>query len=177
MVLRAAAATETALKTARAPSILHLATHGFFLDAGATATENPLLASGLVLAGANAPRPTGDDGVLTALKASGLELAGTRLVVLSACETGLGAISTGDGVYGLRRALVIAGAETLVMSLWQVDDDATRELMTGYYQALQARRGRSAALHDVQLRLLGGARYAHPYYWASFIAAGDSGPI
>jgi CHAT domain-containing protein len=115
--------------------------------------------------------------VLTALEASGLDLFGTRLVVMSACETGLGKVTNGDGVYGLRRALVIAGTETVVMSLWQVDDLATRDLMAGYYQRLQAGEGRSAALRNVQLALLNNPRYAHPYYWASFVSAGDSSPL
>ena len=176
-VFRGKQATEHALKALHGPSVLHLATHGFFLaDAGGDA-ENPLLRSGLALAGANRLSSDGDDGILTALEASGLDLWGTRLVVLSACETGLGKVTTGDGVYGLRRALVIAGAESLVMSLWQVDDRATRDLMAGYYRRLEAGAGRSAALRDVQLELASKPGYAHPYFWASFIAAGDAGPL
>jgi CHAT domain-containing protein len=179
-VYRGASATETAIKAVHAPSVLHLATHGFFLDdapGDGGPTENPLLRAGLVFAGANKLGSGADDGILTALEASGLDLWGTKLVVMSACETGVGKISNGDGVYGLRRALVIAGAESLVMSLWQVDDDATRDLMSGYYRKLQAGRGRSAALREVQLELQSNPRYAHPYYWASFIPAGDSSPL
>src|SRR5262249_21639315 len=127
-------ATETALKQVHGPKVLHLATHGFFLDdkpaskhdearAGQTpapaGAENPLLRSGLALAGANRLKSGEDDGILTAMEASGLDLWGTELVVLSACETGVGKITNGEGVYGLRRSLVIAGAESLVMSLWQ----------------------------------------------------------
>ena len=145
------------------PKILHLATHGFFLPdeappptadrmrragadrrpaRGSQQYENPLLRSGLALAGANKLSSGDDDGLLTALEASGLDLWGTKLVVLSACETGVGKVTNGDGVYGLRRSLVIAGAESLVMSLWQVDDFATKELMAGYLQ--EARRRQAA---------------------------------
>jgi CHAT domain-containing protein len=129
-VYRGARATETTIKAVHAPAVLHLATHGFFLEdtpSGDGATEDLLLRSGLVFAGANQLGSGTEDGILTALEASGLDLWGTKLVVMSACETGVGKISNGDGVYGLRRALVIAGAESLVMSLWQVDDDATRD--------------------------------------------------
>jgi CHAT domain-containing protein len=171
----------------RGPEILHLATHGFFLpdeeaqaqssSAGVNVRENPLLRSGLVLAGANKLLSGDEDGILTALEASGLDLQGTKLVVLSACETGVGKVTNGDGVYGLRRALVIAGAESLVMSLWQVDDEATKELMVGYYKRLAAGKSRSTALREVQIELMGRDRYRHPYYWASFVAAGDDSPI
>src|SRR5206468_2188882 len=91
---------------------------------------------------------------LTALEASGLDLWGTRLVVLSACETGLGDVQAGEGVYGLRRALVLAGSESQVMSLWQVSDAATRDLMVAYYKRLQAGEGRTEALRQVQLEML-----------------------
>ncbi|MBK7534120.1 MAG: CHAT domain-containing protein [Myxococcales bacterium] len=144
--------------------------------AGAGA-EHPLLRSGLALAGANALQSGQDDGILTALEASGLDLWGTRLVVLSACETGVGKVSNGEGVYGLRRALVIAGAESLVMSLWQVDDSATRDLMTRYYRKLEAGDGRSEALRAAQLQTLARPATSHPYFWAAFQPAGASGPI
>jgi CHAT domain-containing protein len=180
-------ATEGALKAVHGPKILHLATHGFFLpDEPATkvdinappqAYENPLLRSGLAFAGANKLRSGTEDGILTAMEATGLDLWGTKLVVLSACETGAGKITNGDGVYGLRRALVIAGAESLVMSLWQVDDAATKELMTGYYKRLVAGKPRSSALRDVQLEIQGRTEYAHPYFWASFLPAGDNTPL
>jgi CHAT domain-containing protein len=196
-LFRGADATETALKSLHGPKILHLATHGFFLadeplagqrpgappelgtrpSTADEVRENPLLRSGLVLAGANQLRSGDDDGILTAMEASGLDLRGTRLVVLSACETGVGKVTNGDGVYGLRRALVIAGAESLMMSLWPVDDAATRDLMAGYYARLSAGKPRSAALREVQRELQRVPKYAHPYYWASFVAAGDSSPI
>ncbi len=186
-IYRGAQATEGQVKSVHGPKILHLATHGFFLpdepptkaDAGAPPStyENPLLRSGLAFAGANKLSSGSDDGILTAMEATGLDLWGTKLVVLSACETGAGKITNGDGVYGLRRALVIAGAESLVMSLWQVDDVATKELMTGYYKRLKAGKGRSSALRDIQLELQGRTEYAHPYFWASFLPAGDNTPL
>ena len=139
-------ATEAAVKQVAAPTVLHIATHGFFLEDLAlgsasykrgihvggsqltsTRLENPLLRSGLALAGANLHKAGDDDGVLTALEVAGLDLWGTKLVVLSACETGVGEVRSGDGVYGLRRALVLAGSESQVLSLWKVDDDATRD--------------------------------------------------
>jgi CHAT domain-containing protein len=129
------------------------------------------------MAGANQLRSGEDDGILTAMEATGLDLWGTKLVVLSACETGVGKVTNGEGVYGLRRALVIAGAESLMMSLWQVDDLATRDLMAGYYARLAAGAPRSSALRDTQLQIQANPKYAHPYYWASFLSAGDDSPI
>jgi CHAT domain-containing protein len=215
-------ATEAALKSLHRPRILHIATHGFFLpdqpqvalagndqSRGTLDTlgtppprmlqrENPLLRSGLILAGVN-QRTSGpaEDGVLTALEAAGLDLFGTKLVVLSACETGLGDVQNGQGVYGLRRALVLAGSETQIMSLWKVSDDATQALMVAYYKRLQAGEGRTDALRQVQMAMLRGELspakaihsgqretsdagekvttkdYKHPYYWAAFIPSGE----
>ncbi len=134
-VLMGVDATEEAIKAVHAPRLLHLATHGFFLPerpvpevllhatgseptaaerAAILQRENPLLRSGIALAGFNQRKSGIDDGVLTALEVAGLDLYGTRLVVLSACETGVGHASSGEGVYGLRRALSMAGAETQV---------------------------------------------------------------
>jgi CHAT domain-containing protein/Tfp pilus assembly protein PilF len=182
-------ATETALKRVSGPSLLHIATHGFFLQDGpnpvaavaggtrlgkwAAQAENPLLRSGLALAGANQGRSGEDDGVLTALEAGGLNLWGTRLVVLSACDTGVGEVRNGDGVYGLRRALVLAGAESQMMSLWPVSDRSTRDLMAGYYRRLIEGQGRGEALRQAQLEMLRSKSRAHPYYWASFILSGE----
>jgi CHAT domain-containing protein/Tfp pilus assembly protein PilF len=190
-------ATEEALKQISAPKVLHIATHGFFLDdlseprpeetpprsvavqpvVGLAQSRNPLLRSGLALAGANLRKSGKEDGVLTAMEAAALDLWGTRLVVLSACDTGVGEIKTGEGVYGLRRALVIAGAESQVMTLWPVSDEATRDLMISYYRDLQAGRGRSEALRQVQLRMLGDKRRRRPYFWAAFIASGEWAPL
>jgi CHAT domain-containing protein len=131
--------------------------------------------SGLALAGANQRwSGAGQDGILTALEATGLDLWGTRMVVLSACETGVGDARNGEGVYGLRRALVLAGSESQVMSLWQVSDTATRDLMIAYYRRLRSGEGRAEALRKVQLSVLRGQRkQAHPFFWASFIQSGD----
>ncbi len=190
-VLTKGKATEAALKQVKGPRILHMATHGFFLEdqpldldsqadhlAGqdglhAPKGENPLLRSGLALAGANKLRSGRDDGVLTALEVAGLDLTGTELAVLSACETGVGEVQNGEGVYGLRRALVLAGVRTQIASLWKVDDAATKDLMIDYYRRLQAGAGRSQALREAQLTMLKDPARAHPYYWASFIAIGE----
>jgi CHAT domain-containing protein len=133
-----------------------------------------MLRSGLALAGANVRTATdGNEGILTALEASGLNLFGTKLVVLSACNTGVGEVRNGDGVYGLRRALVLAGSETQMMSLWPVSDKGTRALMIDYYTNLKTGMGRKAALRKVQLQMLADAKKRHPFYWASFILSGE----
>lgn len=138
---------------------------------------DPLLRSGLALAGANARQSDNEDGLLTALEASQLDLHGTRLVVLSACETGLGDVRAGDGIYGLRRAFVMAGAETQVMSLWRVDDTVTSNLMLAYYDQLAQGGGRSEAMRDQQLALFARPETAHPYYWAPFIVSGSGAAL
>lgn len=177
-------ATESEVKAIKHPRILHLATHGFFLpdkpsatnqdeDAAAFRTDNPLVRAGLALSGANLLRSGDEDGVLTAFEAAGLDLYGTKLVVLSACETGVGEARSGEGVYGMRRALAMAGAETTVMSLWPVDDAGTRDLMVGYYDRLMAGGGRAESLRQAALALKARPGYEHPFYWASFIVSGD----
>ncbi|HNH82820.1 MAG TPA: CHAT domain-containing protein, partial [Acidobacteriota bacterium] len=134
---------------------------------------NPLLRSCLFFAGANTGGTTSDDdGTMTALEASQLNLWGTKLVVLSACDSGVGDVKNGDGVYGLRRALVLAGSEAQVMSLWPVSDQGTKELMTNFYRRLKAGEGRSQALHNTQLEMLKSKRWKHPFYWAAFIQSG-----
>jgi CHAT domain-containing protein len=193
-VLTGERATEAQLRALQGPRILHLATHGFFLadqpqpvslgpaieprEKLAPVGENPLLRSGLALAGAN-QRSSGelDDGILTAAEVAQLDLVGTQLVVLSACESALGTVDAGEGVYGLRRALVLAGAESQLVSLWKVDDVATQELMTQYYERLLEGEGRAAALRSVQRAMLADPERQHPYYWAAFIPIGDWTPL
>jgi CHAT domain-containing protein len=193
-VLTGQQATKAALKQVEAPRLLHIATHGFFLlDAANDTTEasaksvangtraisasakieNPLLRSGLALAGANLNRDGGEDGILTALEASNLNLWGTKLVTLSACDTGVGEVRNGEGVYGLRRAFFLAGTESMVMSLWPVSDYVTRGLMTDYYTGLKRGLGRGEALRQAQLAMLKRKGRQHPFYWASFIQSGE----
>ena len=185
-------ATEQALKQVKGPFILHVATHGFFLNDEAQAPsdfrllmlhapgptrfgiESKLLRSGLVLAGVKqGTSGQGEDGVVTALEISGLDLHGTQLVVLSACDTGVGDIGNSEGVYGLRRALVIAGSESQVLSLWPVSDMATRDLMVDFYKRLKAGETRSEALRQARLAVMEMPERAHPFYWAAFILSGD----
>ena len=170
-------ATESTLKSLHAPRILHIATHGFFLEDPKAATENPLLRSGLAFAGANRARTNSEDGILTALEATNLDLWGTKLVTLSACDTAIGVVRNGEGVFGLRRAFFLAGAESLVMSLWPVSDLVTRDLMAGYYSGLNQGLGRGVALRRLKLQMLRRAGRSHPYYWASFIHAGEWGSL
>jgi CHAT domain-containing protein/lipopolysaccharide biosynthesis regulator YciM len=192
-------ATESAVKQAKSPRILHIATHGFFLSdreappaetrggfgddslrasdlrfvKWAAKIENPLLRSGLALAGANQGKSGDDDGLLTALEVAGLDLWGTKLVTLSACDTGVGEVKNGEGVQGLRRALVLAGSESQVMSLWPVLDDTAKDLMILYYEALRQGKGRSDGLRQAQLQMLRGKEQRHPFYWAAFIQSGE----
>ncbi len=166
-------ASKATLQQVEAPRMLHIASHGFFLQEAHVNGENPLLRAGLALAGANLPHETHDSGILTALEASSLNLWGTQLVTLSACDTGIGEIRNGEGVYGLRRAFVLAGAEALVMSLWPVSDSIARETMVTYYTGLRAGLGRGDALRQAKLALLKRKVRQHPFYWASFIQSGE----
>jgi CHAT domain-containing protein len=189
----------------QAPGIVHVATHGLFRPQGSEARggrglelttglltptapvsrrAEPLLNSMLLWAGVGVPMSTADGaavvlepaGLATALEVAGMNLWGTQLVVLSACETGRGQVDdVGQGVYGLRRAVIVAGAETLVTSLWKVDDDVTRELMIAYYRKLLAGAGRGEALREASLQVR--RKHPEPRYWAPFIAIGQVGPL
>ena len=198
-------ASETALKALHQPRLLHIATHGFFLNSPPFAHEDdrglkkvvqpsvknniakrpeyafvmeaPLVSSGLALAGANASGTEGDDGILTALEVMAMDLSSAQLVVLSACETGVGEVMNGAGVFGLRRSFFLAGADSMVMSLWPVHDDATCELMLKFYKNLLAGQGRAEALRAAQLDLVHNEKYGHPAYWAAFSFCGDWRPM
>lgn len=200
-VVTGEAATKEAFLRAQAPRFVHAATHGLFARRAAHtpssnvvvppasrglrvltlapppvdsfAPEDALDDSALLFAGAN----TKPDARLTAREAAGLDLAGTELVVLSACETGLGELGGSEGVYGLRRALSVAGAASQVASLWNVNDNATGALMGAYYGELKAGIGRSEALRRAQLGLLRQDKFKHPFYWAAFVPAGDWRPL
>jgi CHAT domain-containing protein/Tfp pilus assembly protein PilF len=176
--------------------VVHIATHGFFLpdpkiDSNGPALghdmiaqgEEPMLRSGLYFAGADRalagqPPPTGlDNGVLTALEAGNLNLAGTELVVLSACDTGQGRVKNGEGVFGLRRALEEAGAQSILMSLWSVPDKETLELMQAFYTRWLSGTEKHEALRQAQLAIREEVKQAHdgkdvPYYWGAFVLVG-----
>jgi CHAT domain-containing protein/Tfp pilus assembly protein PilF len=203
--LAGAEASEAAIKTA-APGkqVLHLATHGFFLggecasgserirgsrglklveepDPAPITGVSPLLLSGLALAGANhrgLAAEGEEDGILTAEEIASLDLSGVEWAVLSACDTGVGEIQAGEGVFGLRRAMQVAGVRTLIMSLWPVDDEATRRWMRAlyrgrlFYQLDSAEAVRGASVSVIEQRREAGES-THPFYWAAFVAAGD----
>ena len=171
-VFAGARATKASLQRVDAPFMLHIAAHGFFLADARSRPDNPLLRSGLAFAGANLPNAK-NGAILTALEASSLNLWGTKLVTLSACDTGIGDVRNGEGVYGLRRAFVLAGTETLVMTLWPVTDAIARETMISYYTELRAGLGRGDALRQSKLALRAKPGHQHPYYWAGFIQSGD----
>ncbi len=183
-------ATEANLKSVKGPSLIHIATHGYFLqDVESTgsafgvnienANNNPLLRSGLMLAGASATvsgkrmpnLESNDNGILTAYEAMNLNLEGTDLIILSACETGLGDIKAGEGVYGLQRAFQVAGADALIMSLWKVDDAATQQLMTTFYSNWVKLGNKQKAFKQAQLQLF--AKYKDPFYWGAFVMMGQ----
>jgi CHAT domain-containing protein len=198
-------ALKEVLQSFKTPRIVHLATHGFFLKdqdmsslqgfrgVGGTDSfmsmdhgffrpsgprvnlENPLLRSGLALAGANRSVPgQGSDGLLTADEVLDLRLRGTEMVVLSACETGLGEVKTGEGVFGLRRAFTQAGARSLVMSMWSVPDEPTKDLMVEFYKnILSGKMDRCQALRRAALKMK--EKYGdNPYYWGAFVFLGQA---
>ncbi len=207
-------ATEKNISQIDSPQILHIATHGYFLDVPEETSRdelrgvtfkykadalpmklnlekmsslnkvsnsnrhftgkkltNPLVYSGLAFAGANNP---GEDGILTALEVLGLDLHGTDLVVLSACETGVGEIRQGEGVYSLQRAFREAGAKSVLATLWKVDDQATQLFMEKFYKRYMSGESAQKAVRDTQLEFLGSKRYSHPFYWSSFVMIGGN---
>ena len=164
-----AGASESVVKHVDSPGLLHLATHGFFIQEGNGI--DPMLRSGLVFSGVkNQQASNNEDGVLTAYEACGLDLDNTRLVVLSACETGTGELMNGEGVYGLQRAFMIAGADNLIMSLWKVDDTATQKLMGHFYTALARSDNVRSAFTEAQRKLRD--EYPEPVYWGAFVLLG-----
>jgi len=181
VVFTGAQATEDTLKKCKSPKVLHIATHGYFLNtekrtdatgfASAATARNPALRSMLFFAGAenalNGQSKGRNDGILTAFEAAVLPLDGTELVVLSACNTGLGKIQNGEGVFGLQRAFRIAGAKSLIMSLWEVEDTATELFMNNFYEHWTSGMSKTAAFHKAQLALK--AKYPQPFYWGSFV--------
>jgi CHAT domain-containing protein len=188
-VLVGARASEEAFKKiSGGKRVIHLATHGYYLEAGCLTVageknvigENPLLQSGLLLAGANlhgkgAREAGGEDGILTALEVSAMNLQGTDLVVLSACQTGLGRVEQGEGVYGLRRAFQMAGARTVVSSLWQVPDMESMRFMKSLYSMnsqTYPELMRKVALKRISEARLRG-RPTHPFTWGAFVATGE----
>ena len=162
-------ARESTLMKIKEPKILHIATHGFFINDNSI--PNPMLKSGIALAGANTSAIKGkSDGIVTALKLSGLDLKGTDLVVLSACQTGVVDINATDSVSGLSKAFIQAGAKDIVMSLWSVNDEATKELMSSFYQKMKENKNYAEALKAAKLKMIEKGR--HPFYWAAFVVSG-----
>jgi CHAT domain-containing protein/tetratricopeptide (TPR) repeat protein len=191
-------AREAELKAVQSPRVLHLATHGFYFPdqefnsvnspaklnqtkrlpyAKKNNWENPMVRCGIALAGANhaleITNTLAEDGLLTALDASLLDLQGTKLVILSACDSGTGEVKIGEGVMSLRRAFLIAGAQTVLASHWNISDKATNQLMTEFMRRWQAGESRAAAWREAQLSLLHSKDFSNPYFWAAFTLTGQ----
>jgi CHAT domain-containing protein len=164
-------AKEDNLLKIKNPKILHIATHGFFIND--SSIPNPMLKSGIALSGANASAILGkSDGIVTSLKLSGLNLKGTQLVVLSACQTGVVDINSTNSVSGLNKAFIQAGAKNIVMSLWSVADKQTVELMSEFYRKINHTQNYAQALRDAKLQMI--QKGLHPFYWGAFILSGVS---
>lgn len=169
-VLLSKDASEDNVKKTKSPGVMHMATHGFFMPDLDNIKTNPLVKSGIMLA--EISENSNEDGILTAYEAMELDLEGTNLVVLSACETGLGEQRNGEGVYGLQRALMVAGAQSIIMSLWKVDDEATKDLMTAFYQKWVNGRDKTASFKEAQLEVK--MKYPNPIYWGGFVMVGKN---
>ncbi len=188
------------VKSIRSPRVAHFATHGYFMPdeerkprdpfahgsslplktQPSSEKSNPLLRSGIVMAGANQPDANpADDGYLTALEVLQLDWEGTELVVVSACESGRGLVKRGEGMYGLKRAFAVAGARSSLLSLWKVDDKATAAFMQSFYQRLKDGKGKGDALAETQQEFRNShiPAWRHPYFWAAFQLSGDWGPV
>ena len=181
-------ASEEQIKQLDNPKVFHIATHGFFTPAEemneserlvqseSSASKNPLLRTGLLLTGAgdlleeSKYNYNSRSGILTAYEAMNLNLDKTELVVLSACETGLGELAVGEGVYGLQRAFLVAGARVLIMSMFKVDDEATQKLMTKFYHKWQSTGKMRESFVDAKKELR--TEYQDPIYWGAFIMIG-----
>jgi CHAT domain-containing protein len=184
-------ASEDRVKEMESPKIFHVATHGFttpvlnksetaaLTESEAMMTENPLMKTGLLLKGAGDILDKTnfnyniESGILTAYEAMSLNLDKTDLVVLSACETGLGEIANGEGVYGLQRAFLVAGAKVLIMSMFKVDDDATQKLILNFYKKWLTTNNMHQSFIDAKKELR--AEYPEPYFWAPFMMIGLEG--
>jgi CHAT domain-containing protein len=192
-------AREAELKAVQSPRVLHLATHGFYFPdqefnpsypaaklnqttrppytKAGNNWENPMVRCGIALAGANhamqITNALAEDGLLTGLEASLLDLQGTELVILSACDSGTGEVKIGEGMMSLRRAFLIAGAQTVLASHWNISDKATNQLMTEFMRRWQAGESRAAAWREAQLSLLHSKDFSNPYFWAAFTLTGE----
>jgi CHAT domain-containing protein len=190
-------ATEQAVTALTSPKILHLVTHGFFLEDSKSdekvlehslmrdldrhlslgKIENPLTRSGLAFVGANLgvkgiKQADGTDGILTALEVLNLNLEGTDLVTLSACDTGKGEVKIGEGVYSLNRAFQEVGAKAVLSTLWSVDDKATAEFIQKFYTRFLDGKPAQQAIQETQNEFMHNKQYSNPFYWAGFVMMG-----
>jgi CHAT domain-containing protein len=183
-------AREAELKAVQSPRVLHLATHGFYFPdqefdrtkwlsyaKGNNNWENPMGRCGIALAGANhamqIANPLAEHGFLTGLEASLLNLQGTELVILSACDSGNGEVKIGEGVMSLRRAFFIAGAQTVLASHWNISDKATEQLITEFISRWQSGESRVKAWREAQLSLVNSKDFSNPFFWAAFTLTGE----